>query len=626
VNLARELALAESTDRTSGGKKCNSSPTLSLVEHCLKISESLLQSQRPCRQHDAICSQIAAVLTGLAAGQAEEHRRAVHALAVLHFAERTLGLRRPASKGGTRTQAVGGVTFAEGRNRARACGTYSTPDFIVDSMLTDLFSALKTSEPRIADILDLSLEGGHFALGTKRVAPQRQKVRFHGVDQDPVAIELAVRILRFESKGDRSYDFLFKSACQDSLLNPLPRGWPLQYDAVIGNPPWTVRKWNESNVLRKKFWPFLRGHYDLYLAFMLRAHSLLKPGGFLSYVVPSGFLFNCTAGPVRRLLLEEYDILSLTMFPQRSFIEVPCIIPVSFLARRREPHQKNVAFTTIRNIEVGLGGPHRPHSCSRVRVAEIWKRLPDCGMNPVIRKENEFLVSGLQGTELEKFGKVSSGARLGRTNQHCSLSRFKALHACDLRPFHACFRRGDLFAKDDAAFDRSPDQDAIDSHKVVFQELRYMTHRQRLVAAVAGPGTLAVSTAGFFLPANSGDSLFFAALLNSALANAWYKVRDLNRAIKISYLRQLPVREHPKTWRSISVLAMECVSLRTFFHKRMNSCTLKEEASRLSVRFPEEWCRLVEHQREIDQKIFELYEISKARREAILRLTATRVF
>lgn len=625
AGLARELAL-ESAVGTSGGKSLDTSPTLVLADRCLRISENLLQGERSRRQNDVGFSQIAAVLSAAATGQTERNRRTGHALAALHFAERTLGLSKVASMTGPRTDIAAAVTFSQGRRRARECGTYSTPDFIVDSMLGDLFSAFAANRARVVDILDLSLEGGHFALATKQHASRFHDVRFHGVDQDCVAVALADRILMFESEGHRNRHFCFKSSCQDSLLKPLPQRWPRQYEAVIGNPPWIGRKRNASKLLREKFWPFLRGRYDLYLAFMLRAHSLLKPGGYLSYVVPSGFLFNCTAAPIRRLLLEEYDILSLTMYPQRSFIEVPCIIPISFLARRRERQGKSAVFTTVKNAQVGLGGPRRPHRCSRVRVAELWKRLPDCGMNPLVRRETEFLISGLHGIALASFGKVSSGARLGRANRYCSPSRFKAIHACDLRPFHACFRRGDFYGQDDAAFDRSPDPQAIESHKVVFQELRYMTHGQRLIAAVAGPGALPVSSAGLFLPMNPRNSLFFAALLNSALANAWYKLRDLNRAIKIGYLRQLPVREDAKIWESVAALAGECVALRTFFHKRLSSCTFRQEASRLSTTFPKEWVRLAEHQWEIDLKILDLYRIPKTKHKGIFRLATARVF
>lgn len=625
MDLARRLALAEYASRPLGDRDCVNSPTLSLVDRCLEVSESILHGGRIRCEEGIELSQIASVLKAATAGQAEDDKPASYALAVLHFVERTLGLTKPSPRRRKEPQRPGMVSFADDRRRARECGTYSTPDFIVDSMLRDLCSA--SAQRKTLDILDLSMEGGHFALGARLRVQKRQALRFFGMDQDHVAVELASRIVDFAGTRGRRVDFAFSCSCQDSLLTPLPRNWPRQYDAVVGNPPWIARKPIVSEVLRKRFWPLLRGHYDVYLAFMLRAHAVLKPGGYLTYVVPSGFLFNCTAAPIRRLLLEDYDILSLTTYPQRSFVEVPCVIPISFLARKKSSTSNDrTVLTRIKNEQTGLGGPDRPRVCMSARVADIWKRVPGFGMNPLVRAGTEFLVSGLRGVLLGELGKVSSGARLAQFHPKSSSTAFRAVHACDLRPFHACLRNVKLYMPRDAVFDRPPAREVIRAEKVVFQELRYMTHSQRLLAAVAGPGTLPVSTAALFLPRDSGTAPFFAALLNSALANAWYKLRDVNRAIKIGYLRQLPVPDNPKMWRSIAELAGECAWLRTFFHDRLNSCTLRAEEERLANQFPKQWNRLVRYQRTIDVQVLDLYQITKSQRPYVFRLAAARVF
>lgn len=624
LGLARQLALAGDAFKTPSNMPHLESPALSLMDRCLQVSESLLNGKENGHERDPGLAEVAEVLTSAAVCQKGRDRRESFALAALHFVERTLGL---TELGSSRKEGrTGRIAFSSERRRARDCGTYSTPDFIVRSMLRELFPFLHQGQVRDVKMLDLSLEAGHFALTTRRWASNEQKIRFYGVDQDRVAIELTSRILRFASAGKRTRNYSFSSSCQDSLLQPLPAKWPGQYDAVVGNPPWIARKPVTSELLRKKFWPLLRGHFDIYLAFMLRAHALLRPGGYLTYVVPSGFLFNCTAAPIRRLLLEQYEILSLTTYPQRSFIEVPCIIPISFLARKKERQSERVLFTKIRNEHTGLGGPNRPRGCTTVRVADIWKRLPDCGMNPLVRMGTGFLASGLRGVPLGSLGKVSSGGRLVRSGGYATASAFKAVHACDLRPYHACLRRGRLYRQKDTVFDRAPDQQVIAAEKVVFQELRYTTHGQRLVAAVAGAGTYPVSTAGFFLPADSEHTLFFAALLNSALANAWYKFRDLNRAIKISYLRQLPVPENVEKWRLISRLTRHCIRFRTFFHDRLTSCTRREESKRLAMLFPRQWNRLVFCQRQIDLQVLELYQIPKTKYASVFSLAISRVF
>jgi N-6 DNA Methylase len=602
-------------------------PAIALLDRCLQVSERMLTGEKSDFEKGSELARIAEVLRAAAKCQEVEDERAAYTLATLHFVERTLGLNELGSSNGKKRPTTGRINnFCDERRRARECGTYSTPDFIVSSMLRELFAGLEQARLNDTEILDLSMEAGHFALATKKWASRGRSVRFYGVDQDRIAVEVASRLLSFALAGQKAATFSFNSCCRDSLLNPLPRNWPQQYDAVVGNPPWIARKPVVSNLLRKQFWPLLRGHFDVYLAFILRAHALLKPGGFLTYVVPSGFLFNCTAAPVRRLLLEQYEILSLTSYPQRSFIEVPCIIPISFLARKKWYPSLSVGLTRIRNEHTGLGGPNRPRGGVSVRVSDIWKRLPDCGMNPLARAETEFLTFGLRGTPLGNLGRVSFGARLARLGPYATASRFKAIHACDLRPYHACLRRGMVYRPEDTVFDRPPDRQVIEREKVVFQELRYMTHGQRLVAAVADAGTYPVSTAGFFLPADTRYVNFFAGLLNSALANAWYKLHDLNRAIKISYLRKLPVPVNVKKWEQIAKLARQCIRLRMFFHDRVTSCTQREEAKWLAMEFPRRWNQLVRCQRQIDLRIFELYRIPRGKRASVSRLAVARIF
>jgi hypothetical protein len=617
VDLARELALTKERANLSGRSALACPPAVNLAERCFRVSESLLQGGRNECAHDRESAGIAAVLRSATNDRPEGADRMGHALAVLHFVERTLGLGKKRHK----------ASFVQGRVRSRNCGTYSTPDYIVDGMLQDLFSAFVAERRRSPlTILDMSLEGGHFALGSKQHAPRNRTVRFHGIDEDAGAVQLAKRILDFATQQTNSDRFSFQFASQDSLISALPRKWPEQFDAIVGNPPWTARKPWISDKIRCNFQPLLRGHYDLYLAFILRAHDLLRPGGYLSYVVPSGFLFNCTAAPVRRLLLENYEILALTTYSQRSFVEVPCIIPISFLARKRIAPGGAVGLTKITNADTGLGGLARQIGSTSIRIAHIWKKLPDCGMSPAVRSETAFLASDLPGSPLADFGRVSSGARLGKTNPVRPASTFRGIHACDLRPYHACLRRGRSFGKTEAVFDRQPDEAAIGAEKVVFQELRYMTHGQRLLAAVAGPGILPVSTAALFLPNDQEHSPFFAALLNSAIANAWYKFRDLNRAIKISYLRSLPVPKDLKVWTRVGLLARNCMDLRLFFHKRSDMCMIRNETLWWSTRFPREWKRLVEYQARIDTSLFDLYRVPIISRDAVIRLGTSRSF
>jgi tRNA1(Val) A37 N6-methylase TrmN6 len=624
MGLARELAAIRVCEHPQQKNRATC-PAVSLLDRCLEVSENLLRGTTNRIEVNPEFAKIADVLTAATEGQRKHERRTGYATASLHFVERMLGLTQLPSVRKIRT-AGKNIGFTDERRRARPCGTYSTPDFIVQAMFEELFSAIDKDKKAQVAILDLSLEAGHFALAAKSWVSPKRVIRFYGVDRDPVAVEIASQILQFVSRSEKSNNFHFLCSSQDSFFDPLPPSWPRQYTAVIGNPPWAARKPEVSDLLREKFWPLLRSHYDVYLAFIVQAHRLLKPGGYLSYVVPSGFLCNQTATPIRQLLLEEYEILSVTSYPQRSFIEVPCLIPVSFLARKKRQRDSVNLPTRIISQDVGLGGPDRPRGVQRGTFTENWKKLPSFVINPLARADTKFLISGLCGVPLAELGKVCSGARLSRTRPRCPSQGFLGVHARDLRPYHACLRSSTRYPSREAVFDRPPHTDAIESEKVVFQELRYMTHRQRLVAAVSSRGTHPVSTAALFLPNDRRYVHFFAALFNSALANAWYKLRDLNRAIKISYLRQLPVPWDIRRWRRIDRVARRCARLRTFLHGHLESCTLRDEHETLVTRFPKWMARLGKYQEQIDVEVFDLYKVSKARRSIALRVATARVF
>jgi hypothetical protein len=240
--------------------------------------------------------------------------------------------------------------------------------FISHAMIAGLLNV----RPRSAEalqVLDLSTEGGQFPLTMLACWKAGLQIRYLAMDRDSTALELAKRLVRFTAGTSRTDGFSMKTACRDSLLDSRPTGWPSTFGAIVGNPPWQGSDWSRSDAIRAHFGPTLNGRFDVYLAFMLRAHEWLAPGGYLSLVVPNAFLFNVNAAPVRRLLLVHYDLLSLHLYPQRSFVELPCVIPISFLARKRPRRARQRPATVIVYASPGLGGQERPAGQRRVHVA-----------------------------------------------------------------------------------------------------------------------------------------------------------------------------------------------------------------------------------------------------------------
>lgn len=540
--------------------------------------------------------------------------------AVLHLSERVLGI---LPKGLSRLD----PRTAVHRRRGINCGTYSTPDFVADEMCCDLLDEFPLGGRSRLDIADLSLEAGHFALSLLTACDSRT-IRFYGTDRDPAALNLARKLVGFAQTFQRSRKFKLLTAEVDSISSKLPRNWPKTFDAIMGNPPWKTRHETDTHVYRNLFKPSLNGQFDVYLAFMLRAHALLKPGGLISMVIPSGFLFNQNAANIRQLLVNDYDILRLRIYPRRTFTEVPCIIPVSFLARKRETLRasRRRVYTTISYDDGSLGGPNRPRLRRSLNAAAVWRKLPGNVFHPLASNELLFLAQPLICESLQSYGKLTGGAQFGRQTRIGSAKSFMGVNGKDLRPFHCCTRNSVYFEAGVPLFGRTPPLYCLDLHKVIFQKTRCMTLPVRLVAACAKPGIMATSAALMFIPTDPRHAHFFEGLLNSQFANAWFKLREVNRSISLSVLANLPVRCAEKKWGDAAEFSRKLAEMRDCIHEKANCCTVTREDRVLGDRFPKVWAQILELSSELNRVIFNIYGFSRAERIAIEQFSKARVF
>jgi len=337
-------------------------------------------------------------------------------------------------------------------------------------------------------------------------------------------------------------------------------------------------------------------------------------------VIPQPFLFNLNAAAFRELLLDQYDILALRLYPQGSFVEVFSLIPISFLARKRRPGESQRKWTVVSHVRGPVGGKHRLTTPRRI-ATQSWRRFEGCAMNPVAGAGLGFLLERMTDRTLADFGVLWSGGRLTRSVTTPTLE-FAGVHGRDVRPFHLCRKRMRVY---DAHmnFDRPPRVDLLNRTKVVFQDMRNPTHAERLVAAVAAPGSYPVSTASMFVPEDHAAADYFEALLNSSFANAWYKARDVSRSIKLTWLADLPVVFDQAVWRRVARLARQAAAVRSFYHRRLPTCTTRPAAP---TPYPEMDARLAEYQRLLDREIFDLHDFSSHQRRVIGNLSTARVF
>ncbi|HTL66655.1 MAG TPA: N-6 DNA methylase [Lacunisphaera sp.] len=545
---------------------------------------------------------------------------AAKAEAVLHLTERLLGFARS-----ERARVVNPQRGPNGyRNRGIACGTYSTPDFISDEMCKDLLRELERTANREHTVLDLSLEAGNYPLALL-MQRRRPRISMFGMDRDREAISLARIIVGFALRQENDPDFKFSASLQDSIWSDLPRHWPRQFDAVIGNPPWKTRHPIDCPRLLDTYRTYLTGQFDVYLAFMLRAHGLLKEGGLLSMVVPGTFLFNRNAEAVRRMFLEHYDLVSLTLYPRRAFVELPSVAPIAFVFRKKNGAGVRARSTRISYSGGSLGGLLRPQLSRRIAPG-IWLKLPAHVFHPLAGRDSLFLISLEGDHRLSHAGEIACGLRLRHGGTARVAETFAGIFARDIRPFHACQRHAVWYKRGSAPFDRDPRSELISCEKILFQDVRCMTLARRLVAARSGPQTMGVSTASAFVPRDPRRIGFYEALLNSEFANAWYKLRDVHRCIKLCILTEFPVVDDETRWSRIAELGEELRHIRQTQHRYLPSCSVARESEVFEQKFPKLSQRAGLVQVQLDTEVYSLYELSKSQRRVAHQLSQQRVF
>jgi hypothetical protein len=108
------------------------------------------------------------------------------------------------------------------------------------------------------------------------------------------------------------------------------------FDVVVGNPPY-VRVHRLSTKTKEYLWQEYASFIekgDLYACFIERALALLRPGGYLSFITPNTWSSLQSFRELRRIVLEQSDIIELVRTPPKVFRNATVRTFVFVLKRR----------------------------------------------------------------------------------------------------------------------------------------------------------------------------------------------------------------------------------------------------------------------------------------------------
>lgn len=81
-----------------------------------------------------------------------------------------------------------------------------------------------------------------------------------------------------------------------------------KYDLIIGNPPYFVCK---KNIVPKQYNDYIHGRPNIFGIFIIHSLFLLRPGGFLAFVIPNSFLNSIYYSKIRNYIKETCTIIKI---------------------------------------------------------------------------------------------------------------------------------------------------------------------------------------------------------------------------------------------------------------------------------------------------------------------------
>lgn len=334
---------------------------------------------------------------------------------------------------------------------------------------------------------------------------------------------------------------------------PLPPEFAGGFDAVVGNPPYRMLQPHNTT---EQVLTYLRAHFvaaefkiDFFHLFLQRAVSLLKPGGYLSYIVPTTLLNNVYAESLRRALIRQTVIEQIAVARGQVFADADVHTSVLVFRREDDPgaKAKHRVLTTSALGEEFAKKPQFESSTSQ----SIFAELPGHVWNILVNDRNAQLIRRLctQFLPLEKVASINRGLVTGDRAKYFSATKKSPDYApiitgTDVRRYDTA-RASEyvLFMRPDAAggcWDRDVH---FAAHKIVVRQICEEPTASFLSRPVA-------VTANIFTVRgeNKEHEIYLLGLINSRLAAFFWRTMfaDFKASfpqVTIFSLAQLPIRK-----------------------------------------------------------------------------------
>jgi hypothetical protein len=351
------------------------------------------------------------------------------------------------------------------------------------------------------------------------------------------------------------------------------RGQPLShqgFDAIVGNPPWDMVRGDSGDgqvragrkLDAERLTAFVResgiyradgrAHANRYQLFVERALQLVKPGGRLGLVLPSGMVSDAGAAPLRRHVFDRAEVDEVTGLDNRGGIfpihrSVRFVLMMATPGRPTSEIRCRFGLTNPEDLERLNADAHAPVVLTRRFLARLSGEddlgLPELAGNDDLRLL-ERISATLPPLASAAGWAVQFGRELNASDDRHAFAPFSGgatarpiVEGKQIEPFRVALDRSRYELRHDSGLrGRIPRRT-----RLAYRDVASATNRLTLIAAVIP--SRAVTTHTLFclktpLPEDAQHVL--GALLNSYVANYLIRFR-VNTHVTVALVSRLPV-------------------------------------------------------------------------------------
>lgn len=426
----------------------------------------------------------------------------------------------------------------------RGLATHYTPPGLAARMLATV--PVEYLPPDSRRVLDPTCGSGglliaaYDRLGALRMPPRdgdlvTNDIAVSGYDSDAFAVELARLGLLLNSMPAND-DWNIRQT--NVLTSTVPRSEAP--NIIVANPPW-----NNSNQRGKR----REETADRFVRWMIRH---LEPGGFLSVVLPTGWLNSRSSHEDRDYLRQACDLFEVWRLPEDVFETARMAPAVLFAQKRLRPAQSQKAWVFKRVVRSAAAesfyrtgeaestflSPPNEVVGSPILAGELtalFRSRPDW---PTV-EDSASVVTGPQPVSGLRDNR-SGNARYLRNAR--SVAAFNEVSSGDIVGVHF---------PDDFQHGSSRGAEGIGTRKVVVSAARSTQNPWRLKTMIDTEGIIVRNSLQMVIPLDSPDDTILwglFALMSSAFASLWIDETVSDRNISTADIRHIPAPTSEAAW------------------------------------------------------------------------------